>query len=257
MRTALCISGHLRTFDRTFLSLYKNIIKPNNCDVFIHTWETLGYTGPVDGTAQAYDTERRKENILSMYQPKKIVIENSNGFQQFRQMGEGYNDRYMKVHPGYMFAMFYSLWQANLLKTQYENENNFVYDCVIRCRPDLMFETGIDIKRFVVSNPLDAIYVPNFGFYSGVNDQFAFSNSRMMNIYSELYNMIHTHCRRGCEFRPEPMLAFHLNHHRLPVKRCSIRYNILRFTGRLVVQQENSQQDIIDNPYNLKNHNFS
>ena len=38
MRVALCLSGQMRSFERTFDSINENLIKPNNADVFIHSW---------------------------------------------------------------------------------------------------------------------------------------------------------------------------------------------------------------------------
>jgi len=256
MKVAICISGHLRTFDRCFWSIFSKLIEPNNADVFIHTWETLGYNGPVDGTAPQYNTFAKEKCIDAMYRPKKMIIEDSKGFEHFKAAGEGYSEKWMKVHPGFTFAMFYSIWRANLLKIQYENENQFKYDVVVRCRPDLIIDHGVMLERFLNNNPLDAVFTPAFGSYGGANDQFAFSSSAFMNIYSELYSMIPNHVQHGCGFRPESLLAFHLARNGLPVKRCGVRYNIFRFSGELVSQQENSQHLISEHPYQMRRENY-
>ena len=38
MKTAVCISGQPRFFDVGQHFIYNNIIKPNDCDVFLHAW---------------------------------------------------------------------------------------------------------------------------------------------------------------------------------------------------------------------------
>ncbi len=41
MKVAVCLFGHLRTYKKCYKSIIKNIIHPNNADVFMHTWDTL------------------------------------------------------------------------------------------------------------------------------------------------------------------------------------------------------------------------
>ena len=38
-----------------------------------------------------------------------------------------------------MLSMYTSIYRAGLLKSQYEKEQGFTYDCVVRCRSDLFF----------------------------------------------------------------------------------------------------------------------
>jgi hypothetical protein len=45
--------------------------------------------------------------------------------------------------------MYYSIYKSNELKKQYEIENNFKYDYVIRLRMDVQFEYELDIEDIV------------------------------------------------------------------------------------------------------------
>jgi len=42
MKIAICLSGHLRTFDKTFRSIKEKLLDVYDCDVFISTWNNLG-----------------------------------------------------------------------------------------------------------------------------------------------------------------------------------------------------------------------
>ena len=44
MKVAVCISGQLRSFRRTYKSLLDNLIHPNSADVFVHAWDKKGFT---------------------------------------------------------------------------------------------------------------------------------------------------------------------------------------------------------------------
>ena len=107
-KIAICLSGQLRTgilahnvFRRFFGSL-------GNYDVFYHTW-TL-----------KRDTSRQ---VQELYNPVRFMEEPP-----------------LDVHEvGSFGSMLYSIMQANELKKQYEIENNFRYDLVIKTRFDLIY----------------------------------------------------------------------------------------------------------------------
>lgn len=44
MRTAILLSGHMRTYKDCYKSLLENLVKPYGADVFVSTWDTLGYS---------------------------------------------------------------------------------------------------------------------------------------------------------------------------------------------------------------------
>jgi hypothetical protein len=65
MKIALCISGLPRNVEAGFPNILENIIKPNNPDIFIHTWGT---------------DENLKNKIIELYQPKSLVFEEQKPF---------------------------------------------------------------------------------------------------------------------------------------------------------------------------------
>ena len=186
IRVALCLSGQMRTFRECYKNLKKNILIPLKPDVFIHTWK---YTGV---TTKASKDVRGEEITLSildeLYSPKKVVIE------EFKdEYSKELNDikipeilavKGEKDYKGQL-PMFYKMYQCNKLKSQYEKENDLLYDVVIRLRPDLKICRRLPKKVF---KDLNAIWT------EGISDKryrccdrFAVSNSVNMDYYTSVW----------------------------------------------------------------------
>jgi hypothetical protein len=90
---------------------------------------------------------------------------------------------------------------VNILKNEYEKENNMVFDNVILCRHDLIWTTdlymnNIDNNKFTISYWGNVDIDKNFWFdsyfletnFKGVHNLFFISNSKNMNIFCNLYD---------------------------------------------------------------------
>lgn len=124
---AVCFSGQARTW-RT---AKENILKyydfgPNvNVDFFIHTWDINQYRDKSD----IIWTDRQDEHVspteldelIYNFKPKKIELENYNA-----------ND-YETLWSALLYSFKKSVW----LKRQYEVENDFRYNLVIKTRLDI------------------------------------------------------------------------------------------------------------------------
>jgi hypothetical protein len=243
MKTALCLSGNLRTFEQTFPSIKQNIIDPLNCDVFIYTPNKIG--APTRKTAgdvecQNIQTDLLYDNIVGMFNPKKIVIEEENT-QRFINMSKDIKIRpnekmFIAGHLGYHIAMFYYIFMCNQIKIRYEMENNFVYDRVIRFRPDIKMNTKLDHSMFPDNNK---IYLPEIAQYcnEGLNDQMAIGSSNSMNIYAELYNHVISYYKNHTTTaRPEAMVRYHLCKNGIKFETRNIQYDIYRLSGEIYKQ---------------------
>ena len=114
MRTAICFSGELRTFD-VAMPLIMQYFNNIQADVFCHTWNKSG------------DVEHNQLHEAHV----KAIVKNSH-----------HNFITLKVQPsinhsGPFGNMLYSIQAANRLKRDYEIANNFDYDCVIKTRYDM------------------------------------------------------------------------------------------------------------------------
>lgn len=203
MKIALVISGQPRMVNEAYNNIKLNFLDPYSPDVFIHTW-----VNPEDfskstknswGSGNFTYDQNIVGNIYSKYLPKKSYFENQ--IDLTSSLPKSLNKKY---HFN-MASMLYSMDKANSLKTSYEIENNFIYDCVIRYR----FDLNIFCKEPIKLNELDlsnTIYCLNdCSHYNGVNDQFAIGNSKNIDIFSSSYKNIKefsknykNHCQLVC-----------------------------------------------------------
>lgn len=226
MKIALCLSGHLRTFEQTQNSLSQFILKKYNPDIFIHTWDKLGFACNYKSDRFLHDTSNKLSQIERLYRPKKIIVESSKFIEQLKLEADEYAPhlKHAPKHVGHMASMFYKIYACNELRKNFELENNCKYDCIIRSRPDLMFS-----KQLYLPNLEDnAVWIPQFisgdGWYT---DQFAVANSDSMDLYSSLYFDMQEYFLAKGEFYPEKFMFWALNK-KLKVKFIDINFHIVR-----------------------------
>ncbi len=228
MKVALCLSGHFRNFEKCYHSLYRFILKPLNCDVFIHTWDKIGYQSVYKTDANLNDIKSKIDLINSLYLPKCISIQNTNNMARFMDEASKYASHLITQpkHPGHMASMFYKINACNELRKEYEKQNNIKYDCVIRCRPDLLFTSGIESTLL---NNLTQLILPKiYNFHNGYNDQFAISNSNYMNIYSSFYHELPGYFNAKNEYYPEKFMKWAIEKHNIKINFSNITYQIIR-----------------------------
>jgi hypothetical protein len=240
MKVALLLSGHFRSYDKAYKTLEKNVLDICNPDIFISSEETIGYNNQTNGgrgDEHLIYVPLNIVNLEQLYHPKKILIEQRQKYSIQKYMHRlGHGSRGAEQ----MFGMFYGINKANQLKIEYEKENNFRYDVVIRCRPDLFFDSPLD--RNELENSLHGgVYFPKFGNYSGLNDQFAFGNSSNMDLYARVYNNLDVHFNSGCIWHPEIMLKFNIDYYNIPIARSEIKYRILRANGNFFINEHSAR----------------
>jgi hypothetical protein len=106
---------------------------------------------------------------------------------------------------------FYHIYRADMLRQQFETQNNFVYDLIIRTRPDLGLTSQVNLKDLNIQD--SQIIMPHNDWHGTpkCNDQFAIGNSRNMKLYSDLFINLKRHNDAGSWFHPESILGYHLN----------------------------------------------
>jgi len=171
-KIALCVSGQIRDFAKCYPSWVRNL-DMNNIDVF----------ACVGGDDNSINYFKEKLNPIKIINCKKMPSDHKHINNNLRNE---------------LKNMWYRIYEVNKLKREYEEYNNFKYDVVIRIRPDLLLFSNIPIELSYLS---DKIYIPK---YSGSNvifklfkvnnflgfglcDQLSFGNSKIMDIYSDLY----------------------------------------------------------------------
>jgi SAM-dependent methyltransferase len=252
LKIAVCISGHMRTFEQTYHSFINNILSPykETADIFINTWETVGAPASKHGSDQSVvnkKTELIIPQINELIKPKKINIET---YESARDaIAKLNNDAKMaQVDKDHMpngnllsyGSMLYSLKQTGKMLDNYERENNISYDIIIRLRSDALFTNKPSIYEW----DMNVINVPIIGRYyaNAMNDQFAVGNSKNMKIYFNLFDRIVEYVNgKQCLARPEVFLKYHLNRHGIHVVEKDIAFNIIRSDGRVMTQSYDGQ----------------
>lgn len=190
MNVALCLSGLTRSINYGWPLMERYLVRPFNSKVFIHTWDIdhggerpkLVYKSPslpsfVDGTT-------KEQFLKNEIKAESFLIENYNEWSQINS----------SAVPK---AMFYSLYKANDLKTQYENKMQTRFDLVIRLRMDFFFESWLpqnEIEEVLINNKI--VYgclpgnKPDSRFFT---DAFGFGTSDTMNIYSSVWEDVKIH----------------------------------------------------------------
>lgn len=195
-KIALCLSGLARAYKTGYRFLYKNLLKNNNVDIFYHTWIKPN----IDF-----------DDLYNTYNPVLYKIENT--------LEDVYNKKYTRIpdvkFPAYnTVSSFYSIYNCNLLKQQYEKDNNFKYDWVIRTRFDYALNAEFD---FTILDK-NKIHIPNcrivpernFG-----NDQFAMGSSDVIDMYCSTYLYLDEFYNAGTVMIGENMLQSNLIKHNL------------------------------------------
>lgn len=202
MRVAVCLSGQPRSVKETFPYIYNNIIKPNNADVFIHTYfdkDNLYIEKTHLDRGSCTTDETIVDTVLQLYKPKAYLVEKPKNFSKInlkmtefrlkssRELNKHRNwtdEEHIKHIIKQIMSQYYSIYKSNELKENYANEHGFVYDYVIRLRFDLVPRQILICEH----------YNPNFIYYQAmghpdniISDWINFGSNLIMNIYSSIY----------------------------------------------------------------------
>lgn len=145
MKIAVLFGGQLRTGVETSKSVFNFLGEYlPYCDFFVHTWDITSYkkNDYYGSHRETFDWETIKlkkeylDEFLNIYKPLKFEL---TPFLKFRKEIEDTDDYLMPPWA-------YSFWKSNELKKEYEIENNFKYDYVIKLRGDLIFWSDFSLK---------------------------------------------------------------------------------------------------------------
>ncbi len=199
MKVALCLSGQPRFVEKAFPYIEDCLLRPNNPDVFIHTWfSSEDANKPFRVDAAWKETETNKidpqtdRKLLEMYKPVRHVFEPQRKFSNSRlDVDVTLNTFYEKFSRDWMItsqhSMWYSIFMSNHLMNVYRLKNDIQYDYVIRCRMDAYMNRSIYCKDL----SLDRIWVAHQRpIPHQIDDWFAIGSVANMNVYSSMFNMI-------------------------------------------------------------------
>lgn len=161
MKIAVQMFGHLRTYKQCYQALFKNLLNHYDCDVFVHTWETMDHDTKTWHTYRVRETgqsaEKLRREISNVYHPKAIEIEK----QIVRDEGVIVaNDKAISLFG--MKCMMHSMARANKLRQEYERKNNVHYDFVLCIRPDIKLLNPINFSTLADADDGNCFYTAGF-----------------------------------------------------------------------------------------------
>lgn len=226
MKVAVCISGQPRSVEQGFEPISRFVLNTNRPDVFVHMWwdpEQIGkpFTHYANRIASGPLQENSLTQIINLYKPVAMHYE-----PQIQFDGQKYNERKAEfITPFYSLSQRYSMMKCHKLRREYEQDRKFVYDAVLRLR----FDWKPSIPIIAADYNLDAISAPSqYPHKNGVDDSFAISSSKNMNVYSEMFDYIDEYWLQGVNFCDEVLMMHHLTVNNIGVEKCNIPYDLIR-----------------------------
>jgi hypothetical protein len=220
-KLALCISGHIRNFNNTYLNLFNNLVSKLDIDIFIHTWDVIGtQVKRSDSIGIGYNIipiNNEFINLIKKINPKKYLIENfSSKINTFKvpskifMYGAPVNSLGVvnsTARPENIISQLYSIDQSYSLLEKYEQENKINYDIIIKMRFDFSLDCQIPEEEILNCIDKNIIYTLNKNkstssfdncsmckenFHKGIHDNiisdlFLFGNNKIMKHYMSLY----------------------------------------------------------------------
>jgi len=192
MKIAICISGQARTWEKCYKRWLEIFGPQGDIDFYFHLWDyntlpsiVASHNGGIPITDELL-SEEEKQLLLDTFKPKKHIFESRKNIEYWncelpieKQFGPWCREQ------------FYSLYRVSLLKREFEIENDFRYDVVIRIRTDLWI---IDTPKIIDPLP-NTVYTAhcswdhNFNCYR-VGDIFYYADSHTFDQVSEFYKYL-------------------------------------------------------------------
>jgi len=188
MKIGLVLFGNLRSFRNTLSSfdLFKKTLEQTgSVDVFCHTWDieesvTSSWWKENKGDNPPTPTVNRQE-IEEAYHPVKLIIEPSI---QFDESAYKIN---ASIPVAGILSMLHTQRRAFELLKEYEEENKFRYDVIIKTRFDLLYELSPEFNKQVTDClSSNCVYLPSSNPYElagSSSDIFALGSRSEMEKY--------------------------------------------------------------------------
>jgi hypothetical protein len=228
-KIAIIFAGQLRCFDYIVDNLLQNVINYYNADVFCHTWTSNEKDGTPNLDKNEIETKLQKLN------PKKIQIDefilekyvtDENLLKKYKDP----KDNWYGSRSPRTIAHYYSVYAANELKKQYEIENNFKYDFVIRSRYDMELKDVLYPLSELLKLDINSFYMHTHSSSNNVNPGVYFGGSEVMDKVSSMYTFFNTYFNQGIIIFDECVFNHHLKYQNINIKRINLPYYLRRCT---------------------------
>jgi hypothetical protein len=209
MKACILLSGLQRNFEPFIENQLKCVIDKYNLDVFIYTSDENLYRNSKDGIS--YYVEMKKfENNISFFKDKyknlkNIYIDYDNC--KFREFITKNNIIKNKNHTVNMISSYFKVNECIKLMEEYENENDFKYDVVLRCRLDFFaFNDFLDITNI----DKDTMYMPFCAAHNHIDDSCILMNRHHVEYVKNFINVIISYDDNSDHILIEQQLFYYL-----------------------------------------------
>lgn len=271
MKVALCLSGHSRTFDKTYQFWKENLLDQHQTDVFMHLWETSGPRNFGEGKSEQFNPDPREDfdsgilstpriefhSIMAKWLPRVLNIQDYNEMEDdFKQKitpvlqerdRRGIPAGFEHHHPLSVRSMLYKRFRANQVKNQWANLKGIEYDIVIQTRTDVALTAPISLPdpskiyfhncRSVTTDP----EICDFGAIGTTKTIDTWCN--LYNEVDELFDILKNDDNYFKFLNPHKMYVQYLQWKNQPYEETDLGLSIVRDTG-IVLGWPNAQQTI-------------
>ena len=224
MKTALVLTGHLRTFFSNYPFFEENVIKRYKPDIYMDLWDTFGYWD--DNDDLGFKKESELIDIISIKNKLDnlvyLNVENySDKRYEFEQRAKQF-ERIKVVYPSggtarpiNVISMWFKRYQA-IQNIQYE------YDKVILTRPDIRISEPVNL-----GSPLLELCNSHNDSRRGFADIYFAGSLKQIQKVVEVYNNFEIMIFESNEFCGHSAIKWWLNRINIPFD--VIRYNMSLF----------------------------
>jgi hypothetical protein len=227
MKVAVCLSGHMRTFEKTYDSLKRHLLERYDCNVFIHTWKKNGSERTDIDLGGGNDIDVNA--VINAYKPSNIIVDGPIEFDP------GRNSAFVGARspPKNVLSKLYSARVSFELCKKWAQEHSHTFDVVLSLRPDLLWNNDIDL----VMPEHNVLYIPgNIKVPEKTYlDYIAYGSFDVMSKYFDLFLNWDNTCKElDKKFRPESVLTLYIQSLSIPVKHFNVYYSVPRMNGQVL-----------------------
>lgn len=236
-RIALCFSGALRTFPYCCDSILANVVRPlegeYHVTIFGHFWKITKHDiNDLEFNMKMRQDDENTYDKLKLINFQKLVLEDYNkdteneiiSFYNANEIMETYKidpDTKKKDYAYNCMSMYYKIYKANQLKSEYEITNGVVFDYVIRLRPDFFWHEKINVTPIVApthnpiimpTNNVNSILLVYDSYCTRAkwegNDKFFMLTSDNMDTYTNLKDVIMEMYKNGVQIEGQHVARY-------------------------------------------------
>jgi hypothetical protein len=239
VKTAILLSGHLRTFRQTFPSLKRFLLKRFPFDIFIATYDIEDNNHPTWWRKKTRDSKVKRtsiDEIQRIYNPRDIIIKKS------EIPIKCAHDVFTKYPTKSLEYSISIVLEAYRLASKYQK-----YDRFISIRPDL--ELFTEFRKEEIENQ-NVTYFPRQDYFTlrgGICDTWVITNSFYMSFLDDYKQKVLPELFNSKRHMPhhELLLSEHLKKKKINIALSSVKWGLRRTKG--IVQMWEQRMPFYEN----------